>query len=820
MLKSTWRVARLRSALSVRSLLALSVAVVAIAGIPTMVSGLLSAPASHGAQFTSGLPSTRSVPAGGGAGNSSPSTWFPTPIRHVFTIVLENAEWNYVFQVAPFLAHLAHVYSYASNYYAVCHPSAPNYLALTSGDPFTQCGSDTYNVYDTLNIGDLADSAGRSWDLFHESMPAPCVNYDKNITEGGPNAFLYYSDIVSNASRCIAHDLPFTAFQADVVSGLLPNYALLIPNSTDQGHEPSTTAYASQWLQGFLSPLLNDSFFQSSVFFITFDEGVNDKSGYTSGGTTVAGGHTYTVAVSPYTRGVETYPSHNYTALSSHYNLLTTTEWLLGIREGTGHHDNWTYFPPMKGLFDFSGWIRLSVSPGADPSAGPAPLTSEFTAAPAGGTPPYAFVWRFGDGASSTLQNPSHTYTATGNYTATVTVTDAHGTKASAEVAVVVGRTVRGLTLDPSASPAFGPAPLTVNFTGNVTGQSPPFEYSWNFSGLGTSSLENPGWTFTSTGEFNVTFTVKDSTGATSSRTLAIEVGPFSEPLSAFAFASTVAGSAPLSVNFTGYLEGGMPPYHSLWSFGDGSSSPGPNASHSYTAAGTYNATLEGSDSNGTVATSNLTIAVFPELLVSLSPDQSSGPAPLAVSFTARVAGGSGGYNLVWNFGDNTSSLGGASFNHTYPSPGSYVASLWVQDSVGDNTTATAAITVLPWVAIEIVGGSNPPVSGSPVTLELVAPQNESPSQVNWTVNGVHIGADSTTIIWMPSAPGSYVIGVTALTSTGRPVADQMTLTVVPPPTLVNYGGLVVTVASAAAVGAVLFLAARRNSPPRAGKRR
>jgi phosphatidylinositol-3-phosphatase len=289
-------------------------------------------------------------PEGRNAASSNP---FPTPIRHVFTIVLENAEASYVLRNIPYLRYLAETYSYASSYYAVCHPSAPNYLALTSGDTFTQCGSNSYKTYVTSDIGNLAQAAGRTWDLFHQSMPHPCDNYDRYISQGGPNAFLYYANIVNFPVRCIAHDLPFTSFNADVAAGTVPNYALLIPNSTNQGHEPSTTLSASKWLKGFLSPLLNDSFFQSSVFFITFDEGYYDKSGYTSGGTTVAGGHIYTVAVSPYTRGVDTYPHHSYAPLSSHYNLLTTTEWLLGIKGRTGHHDSWTYFPPMKGLFHF-----------------------------------------------------------------------------------------------------------------------------------------------------------------------------------------------------------------------------------------------------------------------------------------------------------------------------------------------------------------------------------------------------------------------------------------------------------------------------------
>jgi PKD repeat protein len=73
--------------------------------------------------------------------------------------------------------------------------------------------------------------------------------------------------------------------------------------------------------------------------------------------------------------------------------------------------------------------LRLSAS--ASPTSGPAPLTVSFTASVSGGTPPYRFAWTFGDGGTSNLQNPSHTYTTAGSFTARVTVTDAAGRTAS-----------------------------------------------------------------------------------------------------------------------------------------------------------------------------------------------------------------------------------------------------------------------------------------------------------------------------------------------------------------------------------------------------
>ncbi len=57
-------------------------------------------------------------------------------------------------------------------------------------------------------------------------------------------------------------------------------------------------------------------------------------------------------------------------------------------------------------------------------TAGSVPLTVHFTGTASGGTPPYSYSWTFGDGAQSTDQNPSHTYTTVGTYHPVFTATD------------------------------------------------------------------------------------------------------------------------------------------------------------------------------------------------------------------------------------------------------------------------------------------------------------------------------------------------------------------------------------------------------------
>ena len=69
----------------------------------------------------------------------------------------------------------------------------------------------------------------------------------------------------------------------------------------------------------------------------------------------------------------------------------------------------------------------LTLTVGAIPDAGPAPLAVNFSASPSGGFAPYAFLWTLGDGQTSTFQNLIHTYAHAGDYSATCKVTDSHG---------------------------------------------------------------------------------------------------------------------------------------------------------------------------------------------------------------------------------------------------------------------------------------------------------------------------------------------------------------------------------------------------------
>ncbi|MCE6998718.1 PQQ-dependent sugar dehydrogenase [Saccharothrix sp. S26] len=90
----------------------------------------------------------------------------------------------------------------------------------------------------------------------------------------------------------------------------------------------------------------------------------------------------------------------------------------------------------------------------ADRTSGSAPLTVNFSSAgssdPEGGALSYS--WNFGDGTTSTAANPSHTYTANGQFSATLTVTDPGGRSGAATVSISVGNTAPTVRIDGPAN--------------------------------------------------------------------------------------------------------------------------------------------------------------------------------------------------------------------------------------------------------------------------------------------------------------------------------------------------------------------------------
>ena len=154
---------------------------------------------------------------------------------------------------------------------------------------------------------------------------------------------------------------------------------------------------------------------------------------------------------------------------------------------------------------------ELSASASAAPGALDAPASVSFTGAPAGGTPPYTFNWSFGDGASSTGQNPKHTYSSAGTYTATLKLSDSKGLSSHSNTKVTV---YPALNVTPTVTLASDHAPMPVAFTASVQGGLAPYKLTWAY-GDGSSETAPSATHSYGVGTFKPTLSVSDAAGGT-----------------------------------------------------------------------------------------------------------------------------------------------------------------------------------------------------------------------------------------------------------------------------------------------------------------
>ena len=196
------------------------------------------------------------------------------------------------------------------------------------------------------------------------------------------------------------------------------------------------------------------------------------------------------------TNSTQRNPSHTYNSTGTYSVTLTATN---AIGSSTATRANYITITPPPPVAIFSG----------TPVSGTLPLTVAFTDSSTNS--PTIWAWDFGDGGTSNVQNPSHTYGALGTYNVSLTVTNGYGSNTTTKtnyIAVSPQPPVASFT----AQPFWGISSPNITFTDTSTNN--PTAWLWNFGDGGSSTLQNPYHIYTNKGYYNVTLTASNAGGS------------------------------------------------------------------------------------------------------------------------------------------------------------------------------------------------------------------------------------------------------------------------------------------------------------------
>ena len=367
------------------------------------------------------------------------------------------------------------------------------------------------------------------------------------------------------------------------------------------------------------------------------------------------------------------------------------------------------------------------------PSTGCGPLNVAFV--DASSNSPTSWSWDFGDGTTSTLQNPTHIYSVAGTYSIVMIASNSAGSStATGSVSVMDSPIIQPSTVNETAANA-----CDGGATATVSGGTIPYSYMWSDSSA-TATIGN-----LCAGTY--TLDVTDANGCTANATVVVGTDSTTAVLLAQFSMSTTSGCGTTSVAFTDLSSGG--PISWLWDFGDGNTSTAQNPTNSYTAVGTYNVILIVSDVQNLTDTAVGTIVITAGPTVTTSSTNETSAGACDGTATAAVSGGASPYSYMWS--DSTASATAIGL-----CGGTY--SLDVTDAAGCMTSATVSIstdsstTVSPlYVAVQTTGTSCGGICDGSATL--TASGGTLPYSYSWDNGGA-----SATIGNLCSGVYSYVV--------------------------------------------------------------
>ena len=333
---------------------------------------------------------------------------------------------------------------------------------------------------------------------------------------------------------------------------------------------------------------------------------------------------------------------------------------------------------------------------------------------------PTSWAWTFGDGTTSSAQNPQKTYAEAGTYLVTLVASNDAGDSTPFRSSITVVER-------PTANFTFVVDGLTVQFTNRST--DGPTAFSWNFGdGITVAdSRENPTYTFAASDTYEVVLTATNGAGSDTSRVpVTVRLAP---PQASFsctvvnAGVSCDAGTSSNTVNYAWSAPTAVDPGGVLGAGGQ-------LATFTFSEGGDHRITLTAANAAGDTDLLTQTVTLnlpVPSITAINTVSNTSGTVVLSAAATNNPT------SWTWSAAPDGTLIAGATTaapTFSFPAPGRYVVSAVASNANGNSITASEVIDVqFPPVISQV---SSTETSIGVVALSAVA--TNSPTAWRWSL--------------------------------------------------------------------------------------
>jgi gliding motility-associated-like protein len=295
------------------------------------------------------------------------------------------------------------------------------------------------------------------------------------------------------------------------------------------------------------------------------------------------------------------------------------------------------------------------------------------------------WLWRFGDGATSALKNPTHTYTHFGSYKVTLVVNISSGCIDSFSSVSFINLTK--YSYDFKADVTSGCGLFKIKFTNLTNPQFPWISYSWDFGDGTTSNLVNPSHIYLDSGKYSVRLIATGiNSGCADTVFKKNYISEGIRPTAKFSSLDSISCSVPKTITFKNLSSNTAVSW--LWDFGDGGTSTAKNPVHTYTTFGLYTVKLISKTAEGcadTLSVNDMIQLVQPKAIIN-SPQPRGCKGKNTVLFFDKSTSLDSIKSWTWYFGDGDTSHSQNPF-HSYADTGKYTVTLVIttKDSCKDS---------------------------------------------------------------------------------------------------------------------------------------